>query len=216
MPRAERTALCDLFLAVGPDAPTLAGEWTTRDLAAHLVVRERRPDAAAGDRLPLPPRPQRAGPPRRVRAAMDGARRAGPVRSPGVEPDAHRGGGRRSPTPSSSSSTTRTSVEPRRAGRRGRSTRASRTPWPRRSSGRVGCSPGRRRSVWSWPPTVATSCASARARRRSRSGPDRRVRALRLRSQGRRRGDARRTGRRRDIRRRNTVRTLSRPERPAG
>lgn len=34
--------------AVGPDAPTLCGEWTTRDLAAHLVLRERRPDASAG------------------------------------------------------------------------------------------------------------------------------------------------------------------------
>ena len=34
--------------AVGPDAPTLCGDWTTRDLAAHLVLRERRPDAAAG------------------------------------------------------------------------------------------------------------------------------------------------------------------------
>jgi uncharacterized protein (TIGR03085 family) len=45
---AERDALCDLFLEVGPEAPTLAGDWTTRDLAAHLVVRERRPDAAAG------------------------------------------------------------------------------------------------------------------------------------------------------------------------
>jgi uncharacterized protein (TIGR03085 family) len=44
----ERNALCDLFLAVGPDAPTLSGEWTTRDLAAHLVVREGRPDAAVG------------------------------------------------------------------------------------------------------------------------------------------------------------------------
>jgi uncharacterized protein (TIGR03085 family) len=44
----ERSALCDLFLEVGPDAPTLCGDWTTRDLAAHLVVRERRPDAAAG------------------------------------------------------------------------------------------------------------------------------------------------------------------------
>lgn len=32
----------------GPDAPTLCGEWTVRDLAAHLVVRERRPDAAPG------------------------------------------------------------------------------------------------------------------------------------------------------------------------
>ena len=46
--RRERSALCDLFTAVGPDAPTLCGEWTTRDLAAHLVVRERRPDAAVG------------------------------------------------------------------------------------------------------------------------------------------------------------------------
>jgi uncharacterized protein (TIGR03085 family) len=46
--QAERAALCDLFLQVGPDAPTLSGDWTTRDLAAHLVVRERRPDAAAG------------------------------------------------------------------------------------------------------------------------------------------------------------------------
>lgn len=45
---AERAALCDLFLEVGPDAPTLAGDWTTHDLAAHLVVRERRPDAGPG------------------------------------------------------------------------------------------------------------------------------------------------------------------------
>lgn len=46
--RREREALCDLFLEVGPDAPTLCGGWTTRDLAAHLVMRERRPDGAAG------------------------------------------------------------------------------------------------------------------------------------------------------------------------
>lgn len=46
--RSERLALCDLFDQVGPDAPTLCGDWTTRDLAAHLVVRERRPDAAIG------------------------------------------------------------------------------------------------------------------------------------------------------------------------
>lgn len=44
----ERSALCDLFVEVGPGAPTLCGDWTTRDLAAHLVVRERRPDAAIG------------------------------------------------------------------------------------------------------------------------------------------------------------------------
>jgi len=46
--RAERERLCDLFTELGPDAPTLAGSWTTRDLAAHLLVRERRPDGAAG------------------------------------------------------------------------------------------------------------------------------------------------------------------------
>jgi uncharacterized protein (TIGR03085 family) len=46
--QAERGALCDLFEEVGPDAPTLCGAWTTRDLAAHLIVRERRPDAALG------------------------------------------------------------------------------------------------------------------------------------------------------------------------
>ena len=46
--RAERDALCDLMLEVGPDAPTLCAGWDARDLAAHLVVRERRPDASLG------------------------------------------------------------------------------------------------------------------------------------------------------------------------
>ena len=50
--RAERHALCDLFIEVGPDAPTLCAGWTTRDLAAHLIVRETRPDAAAGILVP--------------------------------------------------------------------------------------------------------------------------------------------------------------------
>ncbi|MGV9664835.1 TIGR03085 family metal-binding protein [Nocardia niigatensis] len=44
----ERRALVRAMAEAGPDAPTLCGEWTTRDLAAHLVVRERRPDAAPG------------------------------------------------------------------------------------------------------------------------------------------------------------------------
>ena len=44
----ERAALVTTMRAVGPDAPTLCGDWTTRDLAAHLVLRERRPDAAPG------------------------------------------------------------------------------------------------------------------------------------------------------------------------
>jgi len=48
----ERTALADLLEAVGPDRPTLCMGWTTRDLAAHLVVRAGRPDAAAGIVVP--------------------------------------------------------------------------------------------------------------------------------------------------------------------
>lgn len=46
--RTERLALADLLDEVGPDAPTLCGGWTARDLAAHLVVRERRIDASPG------------------------------------------------------------------------------------------------------------------------------------------------------------------------
>ena len=46
--RAERRLLCDLLVAKGPDTPTLCDGWLTRDLAAHLVLRERNPVAAAG------------------------------------------------------------------------------------------------------------------------------------------------------------------------
>lgn len=46
--RAERDELCDLFEKVGPDAPTLCEGWLTKDLAVHLVTRDRRPDAVAG------------------------------------------------------------------------------------------------------------------------------------------------------------------------
>jgi uncharacterized protein (TIGR03085 family) len=46
--RTERTAICDLLIELGPDQPTLCEGWQTRDLAAHLVLREGRPDAAAG------------------------------------------------------------------------------------------------------------------------------------------------------------------------
>jgi uncharacterized protein (TIGR03085 family) len=51
---AERAALCDTFEAVGPTAPTLNEGWDASDLAAHLVVRETRPDAALGIVLPGP------------------------------------------------------------------------------------------------------------------------------------------------------------------
>ncbi|WP_018216336.1 TIGR03085 family metal-binding protein [Salinispora vitiensis] len=50
--RSERKTLADLMQTLGPDAPTLNAGWTTRDLAAHLVLRERRPDAAGGILLP--------------------------------------------------------------------------------------------------------------------------------------------------------------------
>jgi uncharacterized protein (TIGR03085 family) len=46
--RIEREVLADTLLEVGPDAPTLCAGWTARDLAAHIVVRDRRPDAAPG------------------------------------------------------------------------------------------------------------------------------------------------------------------------
>ncbi|WP_415950910.1 TIGR03085 family metal-binding protein [Streptomyces sp. KLOTTS4A1] len=46
--KRERLLLADLLEAAGPDAPTLCEDWRTRDLAAHVVVRERRPDAAGG------------------------------------------------------------------------------------------------------------------------------------------------------------------------
>ncbi len=44
----ERETICDIFVERGPDAPTLCEGWSTADLAAHLVVRERRPDSGPG------------------------------------------------------------------------------------------------------------------------------------------------------------------------
>lgn len=46
--REERAALSALLDETGPDAPTLCAGWHTIELAAHLVLRERFPDAAAG------------------------------------------------------------------------------------------------------------------------------------------------------------------------
>jgi len=50
--RRERHELCDLALTVGEDAPTLCGDWTVKDLVAHLLVRENRPWSAAGIVVP--------------------------------------------------------------------------------------------------------------------------------------------------------------------
>jgi uncharacterized protein (TIGR03085 family) len=44
----ERRAVSDLFGKLGPDVPTLCDGWQAKDLAAHLTLRDRRPDAAAG------------------------------------------------------------------------------------------------------------------------------------------------------------------------
>jgi len=49
----ERAALVETMRAVGPDAPTLCEGWKTRDLAAHLMIREYRPDAAPGIMIPF-------------------------------------------------------------------------------------------------------------------------------------------------------------------
>ncbi|MDI6908853.1 TIGR03085 family metal-binding protein [Nocardioides sp.] len=48
----ERTELCDLALALGPDAPTLCEGWDARDLVDHLLIRERRPVSALGNVVP--------------------------------------------------------------------------------------------------------------------------------------------------------------------
>lgn len=49
----ERAALVETMRTLGPDAPTLCGDWTTRDLAAHLVVREGRLDTTPGIAVPF-------------------------------------------------------------------------------------------------------------------------------------------------------------------
>jgi uncharacterized protein (TIGR03085 family) len=49
---AERARLSDLLQELGPDAPTLLAPWTTRDIAAHLILRERDPLAGPGLVLP--------------------------------------------------------------------------------------------------------------------------------------------------------------------
>ena len=66
--RAERLALCDLMERLGPDAPTRCEGWTTADLAAHLVIREYRPDAGPGIMVRL-----LAGHTERVRRSVKGS-----------------------------------------------------------------------------------------------------------------------------------------------
>ena len=88
----ERRALADLLGELGPDAPTCCEGWTTAHLAAHLVVRDRRPDAMPGyalemvPRLARPPlpeglvsRPLRRRPTREVHAAWRRSAGASPA-----------------------------------------------------------------------------------------------------------------------------------------
>ena len=64
-PDRERAALADLLDELGPDAPTCCEGWTTAHLAAHLVVRDRRPDAcpATASRRPARRPARRLGAP---------------------------------------------------------------------------------------------------------------------------------------------------------
>lgn len=48
----ERDELLELFLELGPDAPTLCEGWDVLDLAAHLAIREREPVSAVGILVP--------------------------------------------------------------------------------------------------------------------------------------------------------------------
>src|SRR3954447_16000786 len=57
----ERADLADLLAELGPDAPTCCAGWTTAHLAAHLVVRDRRPDAMPGYALETLPGLARLG-----------------------------------------------------------------------------------------------------------------------------------------------------------
>lgn len=48
----ERQSLADALIEAGPRHPTLCDGWSTTELAAHLVIREARPDAALGALVP--------------------------------------------------------------------------------------------------------------------------------------------------------------------
>jgi uncharacterized protein (TIGR03085 family) len=50
--REERHALADALAATGPGRPTLCDGWDTALLAAHVVIRDRRPDALPGVMIP--------------------------------------------------------------------------------------------------------------------------------------------------------------------
>ncbi|QFG70241.1 TIGR03085 family protein [Ornithinimicrobium pratense] len=53
MPSSLRRLIATTATDLGPDAPTLCDPWSVRDLLAHLVVRESRPDALPGVAAPV-------------------------------------------------------------------------------------------------------------------------------------------------------------------
>lgn len=86
--RRERHDLCDLALELGEQSATLCGDWTARDLLAHLWVREHRPQAAIGMFVPRLSFLTDAAMARADR--MDFAELVGRVREPGLTPFALR------------------------------------------------------------------------------------------------------------------------------
>jgi hypothetical protein len=72
--RSERHALCDLLTEVGADAPTLCEGWNAFDLAAHLVVRERRPDGVTHEARAGTPKLTITGPPGEIALFSSGRR----------------------------------------------------------------------------------------------------------------------------------------------
>lgn len=50
---AMRRLFADTAAALGPDAPTLCTPWSVRDLLAHEILRQSRPDALPGIGLPV-------------------------------------------------------------------------------------------------------------------------------------------------------------------
>jgi uncharacterized protein (TIGR03085 family) len=52
--QAERQVAVEALRDLGPDAPTACEGWSSKHMAAHLYVRERRPDAGPGVILPGP------------------------------------------------------------------------------------------------------------------------------------------------------------------
>lgn len=188
----ERAALAHALREAGPDAPTLCEGWAARHLAAHVVLRETSPVAAAGAALP----PLSGYAERRVAERARDADRPGGGRSCSARSSAGRHAGRRrgwatAPTCSSSSSTPRTCAAARVRSRRATShPTTSRRSGPGSCAGRRSCTgaPGSASSWWCRA-VRAARCAAPRGRRdggAARRG--RRAGAARVRPGGRRPG----------------------------